>query len=126
MTVDWSVDPAGVMGVLAQVDDEGNALERASNEFGDLHGRGVADLSIVGRTSASDAWAVFCSERTDVPRKLMRMIQHRGSQVAEASVAVLAGDAQMGDDVANAETRAMHEWDIASKYAYNADAFMEQ
>lgn len=126
MTITWSVDPAGMMGVLAQVDDEGNALERAANDFDELSSRGSADMSAVGRSVVSDAWAGFCSERTDVPRTLMWMVQHRCRQVSEAAVAVLAGDAEMDDDIASAETRAMREWGIASRYVYNADPVMEQ
>ena len=125
MSGQWSVDAAGVMGVLAQVDDEGNDLETASRKFASLQTEGASSLSVDGRTSLASAWNSFCDERTDVPRKLMWMLQHRCGQVTEATVAVLPGDAQMGDDVQAAESYAQSEWGIASKYRYNADSYPE-
>ena len=117
----WSVDAAGVAGILAMIDDYGNALEAAKKKFSDAENQGNSGLVIDGRTELRDGWSTFATEREDVPRKLMWMLQHRCNQVIEASVAVLAGDGEIADTHERAETYAETEWNILPGHRYNAD-----
>lgn len=119
----WSADAAGVAGILAMIDDYGNALEQAKKKFSDAENEGSSGLVIEGRTEMRSGWSAFATEREDVPRKLMWMLQHRCSQVIEASVAVLAGDGEMADTHESAAAFAESEWNILSGYQYNADQF---
>lgn len=117
----WSVDAAGVAGILAMIDDYGNTLEQAKKQFSDAENQGNGGLVVDGRTTLRGGWNDFATDREDVPRKLMWMLQHRCDQVIAATVEVLAGDSEIADSQADAEAFAESEWGIMPAYMYNAD-----
>lgn len=119
----WSVDAAGVAGILALIDDYGNALEQAKKTFSDAENQGNSGLVVEGRTTLRGGWNEFATEREDVPRKLMWMLQHRCDQVIAATVEVLAGDGEIADSHAAAEAYAESAWGIMPAYQYNADEY---
>jgi len=117
VTDGWSVDPDRVMGVLAGVDDAGASLEGAGKAMDELS-FSASSLSVDGRTMVSNAWASFVGERRLVPGKLMHVLASSARSVTEATVAVVAGDAEMETNAATAEERARVEWGIESDVAY--------
>lgn len=113
----WSVDPDRVVGVLAGVDDNGSGLASALKQADEL-AFSASSLSVDGRTTLSNAWAAFIDERRMVPGKLMHVLASSARSVSEATVAVVAGDAEMESNARTAEERALTEWGIESMDAY--------
>ena len=54
----WRVDPDGVLGVLAGIDDLGPDFESAQNGISEA-ASAASTLSVDGRTVLSSAWAAF-------------------------------------------------------------------
>lgn len=114
----WSVNAMGVMGVLARVDDRGNELESVSKKFTELIDEGASVLVKNGRNVLAGAWESACSERSEVPEKLMSVVEERCHQVTEATVAIVTGDAEMGSVTTNSAEYALEEWGIHSSATY--------
>jgi len=116
----WRVDPDGVLGVLAGIDDLGPQFESAYTDIDDAARSGEASLSADGRTVLSTAWDSFMSQRRLVPGKLMHSVSASAAAVGEATVAIVTGDEQMMENVAAAEKHAEDAWGIAPPAAYAA------
>lgn len=114
----WRVDPDGVLGVLAGIDDLGPQFESAYTGIDDAASSGGAALTADGRTVLSSAWESFMSQRRLVPGKLMHSVSGSAAAVGEATVAIVAGDEQMADNVTAAERHAEDAWGIAPRAAY--------
>ncbi|GAB3630799.1 hypothetical protein GCM10027421_01520 [Microbacterium shaanxiense] len=117
----WRVDPDGVLGVLAGIDDLGPQFESAYTGIDDAATNGRAALTADGRTVLSSAWEAFMSQRRLVPGKLMHSVSGSAAAVGEATVAIVAGDEQMADNVSTAEKHAEDAWGIAPYAAYVTD-----
>ncbi|MFS0854576.1 DUF6507 family protein [Microbacterium sp. 179-I 3D4 NHS] len=115
---EWSVDTAGVLGVLAGVDSAGADFESAHEKIVEAAESGAA-LSVDGRRTLSDAWAAFLELRSLVPGKVMHVAASAAASLGEASAAVVAGDDQMAAD-SDAARRAAEEWGIGSPEAYGS------
>lgn len=122
MTDGWSVDADRVLGILAGVDDAGSGLADAANGMDEML-YSASSLSVDGRTAVSNAWADFISERRLVPGKLMHLLASSANSVTEATVAVVAGDAEMETNAIAAEERARVEWGIESVAAYTGGPY---
>ena len=109
---EWDVDPDGVLGVLAGLDQLGPAFESAQTEATALRGDGTAALSADGRTVVSDAWARLMDRRALVPGKLMFVLSRASAGVGDATVEIVLGDEEMARTAAEAERHAEDSWGI--------------
>ncbi|KJQ53397.1 DUF6507 family protein [Microbacterium sp. SA39] len=116
---EWRVDPDGVAGVLAGIDDLGLDFEKVHSEIDDAASAGESVLSIDGRTALSHAWSSFMSDRRLVPGKVMYAISAAAQGVGAATVAIIAGDVEMAGNVEAAERYAEDAWGIAPRGAYS-------
>lgn len=116
---DWRVDPDGVVGVLAGVDDQGAAFEAVHEEVAALAADSAA-LTVDGRDVLASAWNSFFSERSLVPGKLMYAINGAAGAVGAATVAVITGDDEMSEDQYAAAQHAEDAWGIAAPAAYQS------
>lgn len=114
---EWRVDPDGVMGVVAGLDELGPAFEASLTATQDA-GSCASLLSIDGRTTLSDEWASFMAERSSVPGKVMFAVCDAARSLGEAVSAVVAGAEDMSANSDAASARAYDEWNIASPSAY--------
>lgn len=115
---EWRVDPDGVLGVLAGVDEQGLELVSAHDALDAAAADGGSTLSIDGRTTLSQAWDEFMSSRRLIPGKLMYVLKNSSAAVSDATVAVVTGDDQMSDDLSSAQQHAQDAWNIAPEHAY--------
>ena len=102
----WRVDPDGVAGVLAGVDDTASKFEKSRAEIEQAAFEGGGTLVADGRTVLSSAWEVFLEDRRLVPGKIMYAINAAAGAVSDATVAVVAGDEQMASDLRAPEQHA--------------------
>jgi len=109
----WRVDPDGVAGVLAGVDDTASRFEKSRDEIEEAAFEGGETLIADGRTALSSAWEVFLEDRRLVPGKIMYAINAAAGAVSEATVAVVAGDEQMAGEIRTAARRAEDAWGIS-------------
>lgn len=109
---EWRVDPDGVLGVLAGVDDTAAGFETCRREIEDAAFHGGATLITDGRTALSSAWESFLDDRRLVPGKIMYAINAAAAAVGEATVAVVTGDEQMASDTTSRRAQA-ESWGIA-------------
>lgn len=116
---DWRVDPDGVIGVLAGVDEQGPVFVSVHDEVTALAAEGGL-LSVDGRDAVASAWNAFFAERSLVPGKLMRAINSAAGAVSAATVAVITGDDEMSDDQYAAQQHAEDAWGIAIPAAYQS------
>ena len=116
---DWNVDPDGVLGVLAGVDDQGPAFQSAHDDFDGLSSSG-GSLVVDGRDVLAQAWETFASDRRLVPGKLMHAVRSAAGAVSAATIAIVAGDDEMAEDQYAAGQYAEQEWGIAPAAAYQA------
>lgn len=107
----WSVDPDGVLGVLAGVDDLGPDFESAQSQIS-AAAMSASTLSVDGRSVLSRAWDTFMESRALVPGKIMYSLNAAASGVGSAMIAVVVGDEQMVTDTQAAEARAEDAWGI--------------
>lgn len=108
----WDVDPDGVLGVLAGLDQLGSSFESARTEATALRSDGAAALCADGRTVVSDAWAQLMDLRALVPGKLMFVLSRSAAAVGEATVEVVLGDDEMARTATEAERHAQEAWGI--------------
>jgi hypothetical protein len=116
----WRVDPDGVLGVLAGIDDLGPDFESAQNGISEA-ASAASTLSVDGRTVLSSAWAAFMESRSLVPGKIMHEVSAAASGVGAATTAIIAGDEEMAADTQAAQSRAEDAWGIALPSAYLTD-----
>lgn len=116
----WRVDPDGVAGVLADLDDAGSQFEKSRVQIEDAAFTGGDALAADGRTALTSAWSTFMEDRRLVPGKIMYAINAAAQAVSEATVAVVAGDEEMAGSLQTAERNAESEWGIAPERAYSA------
>ena len=116
---DWSVDPDGVLGVLAGVDDQGSVFQSAHDDFDAVASSG-GSLVVDGRDVLSQAWEAFVSDRRLVPGKLMHAVRSASGAVGTATIAIVTGDDEMADDQYDAQQHAEQAWGIAPAAAYQA------
>lgn len=109
----WRVDPDGVAGVLAGVDDTASRFEKSRDEIEEAAFEGGETLIADGRTALSSAWEVFLEDRRLVPGKIMYAINAAAGAVSEATVSVVAGDEQMAGEMRAAAQRAEDAWGIS-------------
>lgn len=119
----WRVDPDRVVGVLAGVDEEGARLGQLIADAEALAFEGGSSLVVDGRTALAQAWEAFLDDRRLVPGKLIHAVTTCSAAVSEATVAVVAGDAEMAANGGVAAQYALREWDIDSVHAYMDDGF---
>jgi hypothetical protein len=115
---DYRVDPDGVLGVLAGLDDLGTDFETAAVDVETAADDGAAALAIDDRTVMSRAWNSFMNERRSVPGKVMHTINVCSQAVSEATLAVVAGDEQMAAATSSAQAQTGSPWGIAPSHAY--------
>lgn len=116
----WRVDPDGVLGVLAGIDDLGPDFESAHNGISEA-ASAASTLSVDGRTVLSSAWETFMESRSLVPGKIMHEVGAAASGVGAATTAIIAGDEEMAADTQAAQSRAEDAWGIALPAAYLTD-----
>ena len=112
----WRVDPDGVVGVLAGVDELGPEFESAQTSITDAAGAASA-LSVDGRTTLSNAWVSFMHSRALVPGKILHSVSDAASRLSRATVAITTGDDEM-TTTTQAAQHAQDAWglDIAGAY----------
>lgn len=116
----WSVDPDGVLGVLAGLDADGPALENAVRAVDDMWLDGDAAMRADGRSVLANAWGDFLSQRRFVPGELIRVVTGAAAAVGAATVAVVVGDDEMAGDTRAAAVHALDAWGIDDPNAYRA------
>ncbi|MFK0403250.1 DUF6507 family protein [Microbacterium sp. NPDC090225] len=109
----WRVDPDGVAGVLAGVDDTASRFEKSRDEIEEAAFEGAETLIADGRTALSSAWEVFLEDRRLVPGKIMYAINAAAGAVSDATVAVITGDEQMAGEMRTAAQQAEDAWGIS-------------
>ncbi|MFS0853443.1 DUF6507 family protein [Microbacterium sp. 179-I 3D4 NHS] len=115
---DYRVDPDGVLGVLAGLDDIGADFGTAAVDVDTAADDGATALAIDDRTVMSRAWKSFMNERRSVPGKIMHTINVCSQAVSEATLAVVAGDDQMATATVSAQAQTGSPWGIAPSHAY--------
>lgn len=106
----WRVDPDGVAGVLAGVDDTASRFEKSRDEIEKAAFEGGGTLVADGRRSLASAWEAFLEERRLVPGKIMYAVNTAARAVEEATVVVVTGDEQMERDLQASESMALPDW----------------
>ncbi|MGO2750184.1 MAG: DUF6507 family protein [Pseudoclavibacter sp.] len=114
---EWRVDPDGVMGVLAGLDELGASFEAASTAAADA-ASGSSSLVVDARPVMSEAWSSFMTERSTVPGKVMFSVCDAAQSLAEATSAVVAGAELMSAETTAASAHAFDAWGIAVPSAY--------
>ncbi|MFJ2367747.1 DUF6507 family protein [Microbacterium sp. NPDC087665] len=118
----WRVDPDGVLGVLAGIDDLGPDFESVQTGISEA-AMAASTLSVDGRTALSSAWEAFMEMRSLVPGKIMHSVRVAASGVGSATTAIVAGDEEMAADTQAAQSRAEDAWGIALPSAYQTPGF---
>lgn len=113
----WRVDPDGVLGVLAGLDDLGPDFESVHTEITEASSA-ASTLSVDGRTVLSSAWEAFMTSRSLVPGKIIYSVSSAASGVGAATTAIVAGTEQMAADTQAAQVYAEDVWGIAPAHAY--------
>lgn len=113
----WRVDPDGVVGVLAGIDDLGPDFEAVQRGIRDAASTASA-LSVDGRAVMSGAWDAFMESRSLVPGKIMHEVAAAASGVGAATAAIIAGDEEMAVGTHAAQSHAEDAWGIAPLSAY--------
>lgn len=96
--VEYRVDPDGVLGLLAGLDELGGSFESAHREIDQAAAEGTAALTVDGRTTVASAWRTFMEDRRMVPGAIMYSINSSARAVGGATVAIITGDEQMARD----------------------------
>jgi hypothetical protein len=95
---EYRVDPDGVLGLLAGLDELGGAFESAHREIDGAAADGPTSLTVDGRTAVVGAWRTFMQDRRTVPGAIMFSISSSAQAVGDATVAIITGDEQMAAD----------------------------
>jgi hypothetical protein len=119
----WRVDPDRVIGVLADIDDDGADLAQAGTDVQNLAWEGGAGLKADGRTTVANAWTAFLEDRSLVPGKLTHVLSSAAAAVTEATVSVVSGDEEMAGNGRDAEALALERWGIEPPAAYQSGPF---
>lgn len=115
---EYRVDPDGVLGILAGLDDLGDEFEKAGRDVEQVADDGATALAIDDRTVMSRAWNTFMDDRRSVPGKIMHTINVSAQAVGEATLEIVTGDVQMATDTTQAQGGIQNPWGIAPSYAY--------
>lgn len=98
----YRVDPDGVLGLVAGLDDLGADFESAYRGIDDAATSGPSSLTVEGRMVVAKAWRTFMEDRRVVPGAVMYSISSSAQAVGDATVAIVAGDEQMAHDLVDA------------------------
>lgn len=115
---EYRVDPDGVLGILAGLDDLGDEFEKSVRDVEEVADDGATALAIDDRTVMSRAWTAFMDERRSVPGKIIHTINVSSQAVTEATLTIVAGDEQVAHDTTRAQSESQNPWGIAPSYAY--------
>lgn len=117
----WQIEPAGVAGVLKEVDGSGEALDTVQTTFNEVKSGGGALLTADDRSVLSTAWDSFCKDRAEVPGKLMWVLNERCAEVSSAVLAINTGTVEMGDNLEQNRRTAKEQFAIEGGSIYDAD-----
>ncbi|MBQ3358769.1 MAG: hypothetical protein IJG47_07705 [Microbacterium sp.] len=96
---EYRVDPDGVLGVLAGLDDLESEFESAHRDIDTAATDGPSALTVDGRKVLARAWETFMEQRQRVPGKVMHVINTSAQAVSNATLEIVSGDEQMAMDL---------------------------